>query len=240
VFNTKFFVMSVISYVPLSDNDKVTWLNNFDLKLGIHGPGLGIPATEITSVSKDAAMFRYVVNLQETFKQTLQNVTGYKKLLKKANGQQHLSATLPALPSLGTPPAAVPEGIFNRISKLVARIKASAAYTENMGSDLGIIAPVANFDPNSMQPDLKVRLNAGRPHVKWTKGESDALDLFVDRNDDAGYVFAGRFMRNEYLDVTPLAAAKVVDQWSYKGIYVIADQQVGLYSGVVDISVKRS
>jgi hypothetical protein len=58
-------------------------------------------------------------------------------------------------------------------------------------------------------------------------------------NDGAGFVLLGRLLRNEYIDVTNLAANKAVDEWHYKAIYVISDQQVGQYSTVVDIMVKK-
>ncbi len=54
--------------------------------------------------------------------------------------QQHL-ATIPSTPTLGTATVTVPEGVFDKISKLVKRIKANANYTEAMGNDLVIIAP---------------------------------------------------------------------------------------------------
>jgi hypothetical protein len=184
-------------------------------------------------------MYQYIINLQEIYKQTLKNITGYKNLLRHAVGQQHISTSIPALPTLSTAPASVPEGIFDRVSKLAARIKASINYTTNMGSDLGIIAPTVTFDASTMQPLLKVKLDAGRPYVKWIKGESDALDLYVDRNDGTGFILLGRLMRNEYVDIASLPATKVIDEWSYKGIYVIADQPTGIYSAVASISVKK-
>ncbi|MES2762031.1 MAG: hypothetical protein V4677_07490 [Bacteroidota bacterium] len=231
--------MSKTGFIPFSDYDRVFWLNNFSTKLGTHAANVGVTAAEVTATLKDATMFQYIINLQETHKQTLQNITGYKSLLRHAVGQQHLSATIPALPALAAAPPAVPEGIFDRISKLAARIKASINYTSNIGSDLGIIAPTVVFDPSTMQPVLKVKLDAGRPFIKWTKGESDALDLYVDRNDGNGFVLLGRLMRNEYVDIASLPANKLIDEWNYKAMYVIADQPTGLYSAVVPISVKK-
>jgi hypothetical protein len=132
--------MSSIGYVPLADNDKAIWIGNFSSKLATHAATLGIAAAEVTSVQKDAAMCFYVITMQESYKQTLRNIIGYKRLLLKASGQQHLTA-IPVPPTLAAAPAAVPEGIFDRISKLVARIKASPNYTESIGLDLGVIAP---------------------------------------------------------------------------------------------------
>lgn len=231
--------MSSVSFIPSSDNDKGVWLNNFSTKLGTYAASLGVTTTEVTATIDDAAMFQYMLNLQEIYRQTLQNIIGYKNLLKRAVGQQHISASIPALPVLGTPPASVPEGIFDRVRKLAARIKASANYTTNIGSDLGIIAPSQTIDQSTLKPEISIRLEAGRPHLKWLKGLTDALDLYVDRNDGNGFVLLGRLMRNEYLDIGSLPATKVIDEWSYKGVYVIADQPVGLYSAISSVTVKK-
>jgi hypothetical protein len=102
------------SYLPSSDNDKVFWLNNFSTKIGIYATPLGITAAEVTSVQKDAAFFSYLENMLESFKQTVNNIVGYKELAKKATDLQHLGA-LPTVPTLGTAPAMVSEGIFDRI-----------------------------------------------------------------------------------------------------------------------------
>lgn len=231
--------MANAKYIPSSDNDKVVWLNNFSIKLGTYAANVGVTAAEVTAIQKDASMFSYIINLQEVYKQTLQNITGYKSLLKHAIGQQHLSTSIPALPALTTAPASVPEGVFDRVTRLATRIKASINYTDSMGADLGIVSPSTTFDPSTMQPDLKIKLDAGRPHLKWTKGEADALDLYADRNDGTGFNLVGRLMRNEFIDVAPLDATKVVDEWHYKGIFVIADVAVGLYSPIISITVKK-
>lgn len=49
----------------------------------------------------------------------------------------------------------------------------------------------------------------------------------------------GRFIRNTYTDTSALADGLLYDEWNYKAIYVISDEQVGLFSRVVPIDVKR-
>jgi hypothetical protein len=230
--------MSSTGYIPASDSDKGVWINNFSVKIGGYAPAVGITPAEVTAVQKDAAMYQYVLNLQGVFRQTLQNITAYKSLLKHASAQQHLGA-LPTLPALAAAPAGVPEGVFDRISRLVQRIKASASYTDNMGSDLGIIAPANVLDPDAMQPVLSVKPDAGRPHIRWTKGSADTLALYVDRNDGAGYTLMGNMTGHDFIDTASLAAGKVIDEWHYKAVYLIANQPVGQYSAVASITVKK-
>ncbi|MDF2447831.1 MAG: hypothetical protein K0R26_335 [Bacteroidota bacterium] len=227
------------NYLPTTDADKVIWLNNFTSKLAVHATILGVTTAELSSVQKDNAMYQYVINMIESYRQYLANLTGYKNMLKRAVGQQHIGG-LPPLPVLATAPATVAEGIFDRIAKLVTRIKASLTYSDNIGSDLGVIAPAApTIDVNNMKPVITVKMEVGRPHLKWVKGYSDAIDLYADHNDGNGFALVGRLMKNEYMDTIPVAAGKVFDEWQYKAIYVIADTQVGLYSSIVNVDVKK-
>ena len=61
-----------------------------------------------------------------------------------------------------------------------------------------------------MQPDLKVSLDADRPHIKCSKGYADAIDLYVDRKDGAGFVLIGRLLKLDYIDVVSLPANTVL------------------------------
>lgn len=225
-------------YIPTSDADKLVWFNNFSSKIATHAPNVGITVAEVTSVRNDFASFQYIVNMLETYKQTLNNITSYKNLLKYTDGSAHLGA-LPTAPVLGTAPTAVSEGVFDRVSKLAARIKASLNYTESMGNDLGIIAPSSAIDIDSLQPNLVVRLDAGRPHIKCTKGVADAIDLYVDRKTGDGFVLVGRLLKPDYIDTVNLPATTPLVEWDYKAMFVIGNDNVGLMSPTTSILVKR-
>lgn len=227
-----------ISYLPTADSDRVIWLNNFSTKIGTYATSVGVTSAEVTQIQKDASMFQYIMNLVEIYKQTLNNLVSYKSLLKRPIGQQHLGA-IPSLPTLAAPPAAVSEGVLTRIAAIVKRIKASANYTENMGQDLGIIAPIQSIDLSTLQPDLTVKLDAGRPHIKSSKGIADALDLYVDRNDGAGFILIGRLIKPDYIDTANLPAGTLLAEWDYKAMFVIGNDNVGLMSPIVSVIVKK-
>ena len=229
---------TIASYIPTGDADKGIWFGNFSSKLPTYASLVGITAAEVTATQKDAAMYQYILNMLEAYKQTVNNITSYKNLLKRAIGQQHLGA-LPVAPTLTTAPAVVAEGVFDRVSKIVKRIKASTNYTQAMGQDLGIIAPVQTFDPNTLQPELKVNLDAGRPHIKCSKGYADAIDLYVDRKDSLGFVLIGRLLKLDYIDVISLPTNTLLAEWDYKAMYVIGNSNVGLMSSVGSVVVKK-
>ena len=227
-----------VSYLPHGDADRVIWLGNFKSKLPTYASLVGITATEVTNTANDYAMYKYVLDLLELYKQTTHNVVAYKELLKHTNGQQHLGA-IPTLPVLAAAPTAVAEGMFERIAGLVKRIKGHPSYTDAMGKDLGIIAPVQSIDAETLQPVLTVSLDAGRPHIKCPKGNADAIDLYVDRKDGNGFVLIGRLLKLDYIDIASLPAATLVQEWDYKAIYVIGNNPVGLMSAVAGVVVKK-
>ena len=77
---------STINYIPNGDADKGIWFGNFSSKLPIYATLVGITAAEVTAVTKDAAMFQYMMNMLESYKQIVNNITSYKNLLKHAVG----------------------------------------------------------------------------------------------------------------------------------------------------------
>jgi hypothetical protein len=226
-------------YIPNADADRVSWINNAATKLPAYQTVLGLTTADTTQLAKDSAMYAYTVNLLNIIKQTQQNATAFKNLLKHESAGQVLGG-IPAMPVLPVAPPAVPAGIFDRTRSLMQRAKNSAGYTDAIGQDLNIVASINTVDLTSITPELKGKLDVGRPHLKWQKGYADAIDLFADHNDGAGFVLIGRFLRSEYLDITPLAVGKVAEEYKYKAVYVINDEQVGIMSQVFSITALRS
>ena len=75
--------------------------------------------------------------------------------------------------------------------------------------------------------------------LKWKKGESDGVNIYVDRHDNAGFVFLRRTVRNSYLDSAPLPPNTFSATWDYKIRYLIEDDEVGLFSSTISINVLR-
>lgn len=227
------------SYLPVSDNDRALWLNNFSSRLGQYRVALGLTIAEVNSVIADADMFAYLVQLSDASRQYAQAVTNMKKQARSAP-QQIMLPALPVSPTVNTPPTMVSSGIFNRVIILVAIIKQHSAYSVTMGTDLGIVAPVIPFNPATMTPDLTIRIESGFPLLRWRKGESDGVHIYVDRHDNNGFVLLRRTVRNSFLDSHPLPPNTFTATWDYKVRYLIEDDEVGNYSPVISINVFRA
>jgi len=226
-------------YLSKTDQGKADFLDNLGAKMPDHAAALGLTPAEVTSVQADAAMFNYLMDMQEAYKTNKQEVTGYKNVLRDGPLGAPLGA-VPVGPTLPVPPAAVSAGIFIRISQLVSRIKGNPAYNkQTIGEDLGIVGDEQVIDIPNLKPILKSRLDAGRPMIIWKKGPADAIDIYVDRKDGAGFVFLVTDTFPDYLDTFPVPAGVTTAVWDYKAVYSIGDEQVGQFSDPMSVTVSR-
>jgi hypothetical protein len=229
------FTIMPNKYLPATGSERVVWLNNFNNKLSYYAPLLTIPAEDVSQTGKDYKALFYAVNTTNQLKQTQKQATAYKAALMHSGGQP--LGSVPVMPVSGPVPEAVPAGIFDRICRMVQRMKNHPAYTDSIGQDLNIISPADVTDLNSMLPVLRFKIDVGRPSLKWSKGSADATAIYADRNDGKGFVLVSRFVRGRYLDTSPLTPGKIADDWKYKAIFIVADEEVGQMSQVITVRV---
>ena len=226
-----------IDFIPTNDQGKADFLDNLALKINGYATLFGLTPAEVASVQADATMFNYILDMQEAYKTFKQNLTSYKNMLR--DGDPDLLGPFPVSPVLAAPPPLVTKNIFRRTRRLVERIKAASAYNEAIGEDLGIVGDEQVFDIPSLKPLLKSRLDAGRPLIIWTKGPADALDIYVDRQDGAGFVFLATDTKPDYLDTVDHPEGVDSAVYDYKAIYRIDDEQVGQFSDPIRVTVTK-
>lgn len=224
-------------YLPNTDEGKMTWLNNLAVKLPNHAATLGISAAVTTSVQNDANMYTYMINLVNSFKAGLSERTGYKDIIK--NAPEGTSIGPVPVFNHTAPPTVVPAGIFIRIRRLVQSIKANDNYNDSIGNDLGIIGSEMDSVILEMKPELKIKMSAGKPEIVWKKGSADSIDIYVDRGDGKSFIYLANDSNPNYTDSTILSDGMNMNEWKYKAIYRIKDEQVGQYSDVISAVVKR-
>lgn len=224
-------------FIPKSDQGKATFLNNLALKLPGYATVLGITPAEVTSVTNDAAMFNYFLDMQEMYKTFKQDISKHKDMLRDGSGGAPIGDLVVPTPPVA--PTPVNDGIFGRIRKLVARIKAHLDYNEAIGEDLGIVGDEQVIDIPNLKPVLKSRLDAGRPLIIWFKGPADSIDIYVDRKDRQGFVYLATDSQPDYLDTFPMPDDITSAVWDYKAIYRIGDDRVGQFSEPIQVTVTR-
>ncbi len=224
-------------YLPRGDKKKILWLNNFVVRLPYYAATLDINPSTLTSIQNDAKMFEYAVKLVDSFSKTKKEKTAFKNQLR--DGPELKTPVCIPQFSIQKPPAAVPPGIFKRITSLVRKIKVHDNYTIAIGKHLDIIGPDAYLDINTLKPKLKVRFTADRPIIKYRKRKTDGVDIYVDRDDGRGFVFLTTDKEPDYIDPTEVPEGIKSIVWRYKARYRIGKEQIGQFSKIVSITVKK-
>lgn len=219
-------------FLSRDESGKRAFLNNFAAKLPVYAPDVAVTPAEVTQTTADDAYFDFVCGAHTQHTNTTREWTAYKNALRSGTA----IGALPTTPMLGTPPTAVPAGIFIRVAALAGRIKKHPAYTDAMGQDLGIIGAEQSVDPSAMKPILNLTLQAGHPNVGWAKSGMDSLEIWVDRGTGT-FAFLTIDTVPDYLDTAALPAPGVSAAWKYKAIYRLNDEQVGQWSDVATIGV---
>jgi len=223
--------MSKGPYVPKSDQDKVTWLNNFANKFAGYAAMFGFTPADVTSVNNDATMFAWLIALVETFTSAKEERVNYKNLIRSGVIGSAVGA-LPTAPVVPASPTTVGAGVFPRIAKIVQQIKGKSNYTDAIGKDLGIIGAEQVIDHPNMKPVLALVLKGGQVEVQWKKGDSDGVRIETDKG--TGWQFIGIDTVPHFTDTTAITAPGT---WKYRAMYFISDEPVGQWSDVATISV---
>lgn len=224
--------------IPPLDIPKVRFLKNLNNKAPIYKTILSITDAELDSLNKDTLMFEYVINMQMAYKTSKEGITAFKNILRDGAGTQTIE--VPSAPVLPVAPDAVRPGIFPRVSKFIKRLKTHPNYTESIGEDLGIVGEEHVVNPLTMKPRLKCVIKSGMPVIIWKKGDASSIDLYVDREMTGNYKFLASDYEPNFIDLHPLPAGVNTAIWRYKGIYRIGDEQVGIISDEISITVTRS
>ncbi len=221
----------------LSDTEdgKATEFEQFRDNIGGYVALFNLAAADVTQQAADATYYRELLTFAKTMGSAGPQWTAWKGLA--LSGQ---SGTEPAIPVKHAAfPPSVPAGILTRFLALANAIKTHKNYTPAIGIILGLEgAEQTGPDLSTIQPDFKAILKGNTVFLDWGWGGNskflDMIRLEVDR-DGKGFIFLANDTTAGYTDTTPLPATPT--KWTYRGIYIVGDAQVGVWSKPVSITV---
>ncbi|MFN8218639.1 MAG: hypothetical protein U0S12_00700 [Fimbriimonadales bacterium] len=223
------------TWLPLRESDRLTWLQNFALKLNTYVGTAGIVAADVTAVNFYRDIFLWTINRTDQVRTVSQDLTEWKRLLTDGPigtpiGAVPTAPTYPAVP-MGTPVA----GIFPLIIALAERIRNTAGYTTAIGEDLGIVPPVGGAPLGDPVFEL-VALPGSEVRVNWVKSSADGLLVESQRAAEVAWTVLGTDNNSPYLDARPPLAAGQPEVRRYRGRYIVNDEPVGNYSAVASVT----
>ena len=200
--------MKRTNYYPSRLGDQDNWLDNFALKLPLYGATLGVDPADVTAAVNDALFARYVLGTWLSAVRAFSpSTTDAVEVALSGTGTAPV-----ALPTFTAPPlpagvTATPPGALNRLFNLIAKMKLSGAFTEAIGTDLGIIGAE---DTGKDTPRFKAELEQGAACqcVRLTFYKYGHTGVYIESRRGSGdWELLGIDTDSPYLDERPLLAA---------------------------------
>ncbi|MEI8344984.1 MAG: TIM barrel protein, partial [Candidatus Omnitrophota bacterium] len=102
-------------------------------------------------------------------------------------------------------------------------------------AQMGCDAPVMIETVQSTQ-ELKIAGFKEAMEIVFNKSKSDGVNVYSQRDGDAGWVFLARDTESPYVDNRPLLAAGKPEVRRYKAIYVLGDDETGQPSDEITVT----
>jgi len=193
------------AFLPRNDELLVGWHDRFKAAATDIGATLGIVADDLTEIGADNTALHTDVGAAATA----------SAAAKQANKDKDDTR----------------REVEGHIRKFAKRVKGHRNYTEALGIQLGIVGAEDTTDMTVAQPTLVANpLPHGAVEIAFNKSKADGVNLYSQREGDAGFAFLARDTASPYVDNRALLQAGKPEVRKYRGIYVVNDNEVGLTS----------
>jgi hypothetical protein len=195
-------------YIPGADDRFSRWLDQFLAAATDNATALSLSPADLTGLGAKIT----------DYKTRLTNCTAADNTAKQATAEKNNSRKLT-------------EQLVRALAK---RVSTQPGYTPAIGEALGIEAAAGGGSggeygpPPDAKPVLKGKALAnGAAEIKFTKGDSDGVNLYSQRDGDADYAFLARDTHSPYVDNRPLLVAGKPEKRKYMARFLKNDQEYG-------------
>jgi len=192
--------------------DFINFSKNFKIEFQIHGLNLGYVQTEIDVIIAE------IGTCETDFEDKNAKQIAAEAAVEKFNNTK--------------------KGLIATLRLNVPRIKSSPKYTEDIGKTLDIVGEEIVIDPDTMKPVLEVNLLAGLPEIKWVKDYSEGVNIYAKRGNETEFSFLARDNVSPYTDNRPNLEPGKPEEREYYAFYIFEDEEKGLESDTVKITIK--
>jgi len=198
-------------YIPKPEGDLKTWCANYKAKIAAHGAALGQDSTTIGEQEDACEAIIDDIDLTAQKKNDYHEQVATKNITKAAK--------------------------IELLRTRIQQMKKHDDYDIDRGEDLDIIGEDTVVDPTGMQPEISALVQANGVIIKWKKGVlADAISIYVNRG--SGYVFLATDTEPNYFDT--FALPSTAQTWEYKAVYILDEDQTGLFSDEVAVQVQAA
>lgn len=227
------------NYYPSRIGDQVNWLDNFATKLPIHGSTLGASGGDVTAAVNDAKWGNYVLGSWLTAVRAFAPSTT-DAVDRVLTGEGAATIVLPTFtaPTLPAGVTAALPGALSRLFALITRMKTSPNYTEDIGTDLGV---VGSEETQKATPKFTAETMDGTPCqcVKLVFYKYGHMGVHIEsrRGANGAWEFLTVDTESPYLDERPLLVAGQPEVREYRMRFWDKGTPNGDWTDVVKVTV---
>ena len=195
-------------YVPTGDNDFLVWFDHFVTKISTDTAIA--PADLVALTAANADIHAKVAHVNDMAAQAKQATADKEDSRKNAE---------------------------SLVRAEVRRIKARSTYNDGLGAQLGIVGARDSHDLGASYPELNgVDLSDGVVSLNFSKYNSDGVNIYSKRDNDANWVLLSRASVSPFMDMRPLLQIGKPELRYYCAVYVLKDKEIGHYSNEVVVN----
>jgi len=176
-------------WFPTNLPARAAWYENFANQFAVVGASLGFTTNEISSMTNDNDVFQFLADAAVEIKAYEKAIQQYRVIITEYDIGE-ANPQFPANPAL-TLPATIDTGMFERLNKLVERIRVAPTYTNEVGALLGILSkPSDSISPSDVKPTIKTFAAETGYHfsiVVEGRKEADMWDVLILRKGAASW-----------------------------------------------------
>ena len=226
--------------IPKNESEFLDFLRNFSSKIEACADALGVTKQEVADLKIDSDYLSFLVrDYVPALRRATQQATAHKNAVVSGSAGGG-TGPLPTL-NLPKPPTAATAGVFDRVSRLVVRIKNSPGYTPAIGAGLGIASPSSEDAAHeTAEPPLPKLLAfpGGQVQLDFVKSRYAGVRVESQRGTETEWTHLDDDRYSPYLDERQNTERGKGEERRYRLRYLRKDQPVGSYSGVATIQTK--
>ena len=198
-----------IHYVPNKDGQLAAWGANYEQKIALHGPTIGLTADQIAAQQAAARGIVEKFNKAEQRKADLAEAIKAKQLCRSNE--------------------------IKTICDAVIGYKRFTGFTENIGKDLGVISNGVFVDFSTLRPSLKCTVYPGYVSISFNKQNMYGVTLFSRIKGTEGWTEIGSKRNSPYKDMRPLVESGKPEHREYMAMCYDGEIDLGQQSDIISV-----
>lgn len=199
----------VKDYQPDTDSGLAIWHNCYRGNVGVSGPLLGLTDEEVILQEEVAAEITAAIYRAEMVKAQAREAVAYKRRILREKGPL--------------------------IRKCIARMKTHPAYSEHLGRDMGVVAPVSAIDFSKVRPMLKLTVYPGYITISFHKYGMEGVVVYSRLKGMGDWDRLGADSVSPFIDRRPLNVENQPEIREYMAMYTTLREPVGQQSDIVTV-----